>query len=46
LVERADDPALAARLQSFETAFGMQMAVPEAFDFGDESATILAPDGL
>lgn len=46
LIERADDPALAARLQSFETAFGMQMAVPEAFDFGDESATTLAHYGL
>jgi hypothetical protein len=46
LAERTDDPALAARLQSFETAFGMQMAVPDAFDFGDESATTLARYGL
>ena len=30
LDRRADDPQLAARIRSFETAFGMQMAVPEA----------------
>ena len=29
---RADDPALAARIRSFETAFGMQREAPEAFD--------------
>src|SRR4029079_16285828 len=28
-VSRADDPQLAARIKSFETAFGMQAAVPE-----------------
>ena len=40
------DPLLAARLRSFETAFGMQMAVPEAFDFRQESAATLASYGL
>jgi Protein of unknown function (DUF1501) len=34
---RADDPALAARIKTFETAFGMQMAVPEAFDLSRET---------
>jgi hypothetical protein len=35
---RQVDAALSARMRSFETAFGMQMAVPEAFDFTQESA--------
>ena len=30
-------PELAARMRAFETAFGMQMAVPEAFDFTRET---------
>jgi hypothetical protein len=34
---RPADPLLAARIQSFETAFGMQMAAPEAFDLAAES---------
>jgi hypothetical protein len=34
---RDGDPALAARLQSFETAFGMQREAPEAFDVTKES---------
>ena len=34
---RATDPSLAARIQSFETAFGMQMEAPEAFDLSKES---------
>ena len=34
---RPADPLLAARIQSFETAFGMQMAAPEAFDLSAES---------
>lgn len=38
---RLSDAALAARMRSFETAFGMQMAVPEAFDFRRESASTL-----
>jgi hypothetical protein len=41
-----DDPLLAARLRSFETAFGMQMAVPDAFDFTKETDATLALYGL
>jgi hypothetical protein len=37
---------LTARLQTFETAFGMQMAVPDAFDFSQESGITLADYGL
>jgi hypothetical protein len=37
---------LAARLRTFETAFGMQMAVPDAFDFASETAATLASYGL
>lgn len=37
LAVRGGDPWLAARLQSFETAFGMQMAAPEAFDLSGET---------
>lgn len=40
------DPLLAARLRSFETAFGMQMAVPEAFDFAQETESTLKSYGL
>jgi hypothetical protein len=43
---RAGDPALAARIRSFETAFGMQMAAPEAFDFTTETDATLALYGL
>lgn len=46
LQERAGDPLLAARLRSFETAFGMQMAVPDAFDLSKESDATLAMYGL
>lgn len=46
LVARSGDPLLAARLQSFETAFGMQMAVPDAFNFQQESDTTLGDYGL
>jgi hypothetical protein len=35
--KRAFDPLLAARINSFETAFGMQMEAPEAFDLSNES---------
>lgn len=35
------DQDLAARMRSFETAFGMQMEVPEAFDFSQESGDTL-----
>lgn len=46
LATRDADPLLAARLKSFETAFGMQMAVPDAFDFSKESDSMLASYGL
>jgi hypothetical protein len=46
LVTRDADPLLLARLRSFETAFGMQAAVPEAFDLQSESAATLASYGL
>jgi hypothetical protein len=36
------DPALAARIRSFETAAGMQQAAPEAFDVSKESDATLA----
>jgi hypothetical protein len=37
LQRRLDDPSLAARIQTFETAFGMQLESPEAFQLEDES---------
>ncbi len=40
------DPLLAARVRSFETAFGMQTAVPDAFDLGQESDATLRSYGL
>lgn len=44
--ERQDDPMLTARIRSFETAFGMQMAVPDAFDLTGESDATLGLYGL
>ena len=41
LRDRPGDSELAARIRSFETAFGMQRAVPDAFDFASESAKTL-----
>jgi len=39
---RRDNKAtLSARMRSFETAYGMQRAVPDAFDFSKESKTTL-----
>jgi hypothetical protein len=35
--KRSADSTLAARIKSFETAFGMQMEAPEAFDLSKES---------
>src|SRR4051812_46208484 len=35
--DRSGDPALAARIRSFETAFGMQRAMPEVFDLSKET---------
>jgi len=46
LEQRADDPALAARIKSFETAFGMQSEMPEAFDLSKEDDKTLALYGL
>ncbi|MCU0709564.1 MAG: DUF1501 domain-containing protein [Pirellula sp.] len=46
LAQRVGDPLLTARLQTFETAFGMQMAVPDAFNFADESQETLDSYGL
>jgi hypothetical protein len=40
------DPNLDARLRSFETAFGMQSAAPEAFDLAKEKDETLALYGL
>jgi hypothetical protein len=43
---RPGDPQLAARLKSFETAFGMQMEMPEVLDLSKESDATLALYGL
>ncbi len=44
-IERKD-AALAARMQSFEVAFGMQAAAPEAFDLAKETDETLKLYGL
>jgi hypothetical protein len=44
--DRPTDPALAARINSFETAFGMQMAMPDVLDLADESDSTLKLYGL
>jgi len=44
--ERPGEAALAARIKSFETAFGMQSAMPEALDLSKESDSTLALYGL
>ena len=46
LAGHANDPMLAARIKSFETAFGMQAEMPEVFDLSRESDSILALYGL
>jgi hypothetical protein len=46
LAGRQDDPNLAARITSFETAFGMQAEAPEAFDLSQETAHTLQLYGL
>jgi hypothetical protein len=43
---RPGDPALAARIKSFETAYGMQSDMPEVFDFSKESDATLQMYGL
>jgi hypothetical protein len=44
--KRVTDPMLSARIKSFETAFGMQMEAPEAFDLSRESDATLELYGL
>ena len=46
LADRGHDSALAARIKSFETAFQMQMAAPEAFDVQQEPEHIRRLYGL
>lgn len=46
LATRSGDPLLAARIKSFETAFGMQAEMPEVFDLSRESDATLALYGL
>ena len=46
LTSRGGDPALAARMRTFETAFGMQTAVPDVFDLARESEATLSSYGL
>ena len=46
LEERPGDSALEARIRSFETAFGMQKAAPEAFDLSRESKATLKLYGM
>ena len=42
-IEYPDDPKLRARIKSYELAFGMQRAVPEALDMARETAEIGLP---
>jgi hypothetical protein len=44
--DRPHDPLLAARIKSFETAFGMQMAMPEALDLSKETTATHEMYGL
>ena len=37
MAPRSDDPLLAARIKSYETAFGMQSEMPEVFDLSKET---------
>jgi hypothetical protein len=46
LAGRSGDPALEARLRTFETAYGMQSAAPEAFDLSKEPDETLKLYGL
>jgi Protein of unknown function (DUF1501) len=46
LASHDGDPFLAARIKSFEIAFGMQNAVPDAFDLSRESDATLKLYGL
>jgi|HigsolmetaAR201D_1030396.scaffolds.fasta_scaffold10015_2 Arylsulfatase A and related enzymes len=46
MAARPGDPKLAARVKSFETAFGMQMEMPDVLDLSKESDATLALYGL
>ncbi|MGV3774044.1 MAG: DUF1501 domain-containing protein [Verrucomicrobiales bacterium] len=46
LQARQEDPMLAARIKSFETAYGMQAEAPDAFDLSRESDATLKLYGL
>jgi hypothetical protein len=46
LATRVGDTTLQARIKSFETAFGMQMEMPEVFDLSSESDKTLELYGL
>jgi len=46
LQPRATDPTLAARIKSFETAFGMQREMPEVLDLSQETEATLKLYGL
>jgi hypothetical protein len=46
LADRAGDPQLAGRMRSFETAAGMQLEAPDAFDFSREDDATLALYGM
>ena len=46
LATRSGDPLLAARIKSFETAFGMQAEMPEVYDLSKESDATHALYGL
>jgi hypothetical protein len=45
-IEYPDDPKLRARIKSYELAFGMQKAAPEALDFTQETKETLDLYGL
>jgi hypothetical protein len=45
-VEYPDDPAMAARIASYELAFRMQQSVPEVVDFSKETAETRALYGI
>ncbi|MCP4511937.1 MAG: DUF1501 domain-containing protein [Fuerstiella sp.] len=46
LKDRGDDSQLTARIKSFETAAGMQLAAPEVFDLHQESKSTMKLYGL
>ena len=45
-IKYPDDPAMTARIKSYELAFRMQTTVPEVFRFADESAATRTMYGL